>query len=148
MMWYRASRKPLDRGYSGTLGPARTLAGSCSRRAALRREQRERLESNHCENRVTGKEGETDQKHHKHNPRYASKLLGTKSLKEGLMCHIDLLLSNDHKANNETRAVTRQRPALSNGSTVGSGVFYVVRSESISLDQQSSVQLVHLSAQI
>jgi hypothetical protein len=57
------------------------------------------------------------------------------------MCLIDSLLNNDHKTNNEITAVARQRPGRSNGS----GVFYVVRSESISLDRPSSVQLMQLS---
>jgi hypothetical protein len=33
----------------GTLGPTGTLSGNCSGRAALRREQQEQLQSNHCE---------------------------------------------------------------------------------------------------
>jgi hypothetical protein len=37
------------------------------------------------------------------------------------------------------RSVARQRPTSDNVSTVGSGVFYVVRSEDISLDWPSSV---------
>jgi hypothetical protein len=45
-------------------GPARTLSGSRSGRAALRREQRERLESKHSDNPSHGEEGET-----KHSPR-------------------------------------------------------------------------------
>jgi hypothetical protein len=47
---------------------------------------------------------------------------------------------------NETTAVARQQPAPNNGSTVGSGVFYVVRSETISRDCPNSVQLVQCSA--
>jgi hypothetical protein len=38
------------------------------------------------------------------------------------------LLGNDRETN-ETTTVARQRPARNNGSTVGSRVFYVVRSE-------------------
>jgi hypothetical protein len=38
-------------------GPACALSGNCSGRAALRREQREQLESNHCKKQATGKEG-------------------------------------------------------------------------------------------
>jgi hypothetical protein len=53
----------------GTLGPARTLSGSRSWRAAFRREQRKQLESNHHENRATGKEGEADHRRHKHSLR-------------------------------------------------------------------------------
>jgi hypothetical protein len=41
-------------------GPVRTLSGSRSGRATLRREQREKLEITHLGNRATGKEGETD----------------------------------------------------------------------------------------
>jgi hypothetical protein len=41
------------------------LPGNCSGRAALRREQ---LESNHCGNWASGKEGEVDHRHHKHSP--------------------------------------------------------------------------------
>jgi hypothetical protein len=40
-----------------------------------------------------------------------------------------LFPGNDHETNTKTMAVTRQRPASNNGSTVGGGVFYVVRSE-------------------
>jgi hypothetical protein len=53
----------------GTLGPARNLSGDRSGQAALRREQREQLGSNHCGNRVTGKEGEADDRCQKHSPR-------------------------------------------------------------------------------
>jgi hypothetical protein len=56
--------------------------------------------------------------------------------------HIDPLIGNGRETNKETMAAARQRPARKNGSTVGSGVFYVVRSEAISLDRPSSVQLV------
>jgi hypothetical protein len=42
----------------GTRGSVLTLSGNRSGRAALRREQREQLESNHVENRAKGKEGE------------------------------------------------------------------------------------------
>jgi hypothetical protein len=41
------------------------------------------------------------------------------------------MLGNDRDTNNETTAVVRQRPARNDGSTVGSGVFYVVLSEAI-----------------
>jgi hypothetical protein len=58
--------------------------------------------------------------------------------------HIDLLLGNNRETN-ETTAVARQRPARNNGSTVGSGVFYVVHSEAVSRDRPSSVQLVQCS---
>jgi hypothetical protein len=37
--------------------------------AVLRWEQLKQLESNHHENRTTGKEGETGHKRHKHSPR-------------------------------------------------------------------------------
>jgi hypothetical protein len=40
-----------------TPGPAHTLSGNHSGQAALRREQREQLESNLRENRAMGKEG-------------------------------------------------------------------------------------------
>jgi hypothetical protein len=36
---------------------------------------------------------------------------------------------NNHEIKNETIAVARQRTSPNNGSTVGSGVFYKVRSE-------------------
>jgi hypothetical protein len=52
----------------GKPGLARTSLGNRSGGATLWREQREQLESNHCENRVTGKDGEADYKHHKHIP--------------------------------------------------------------------------------
>jgi hypothetical protein len=54
------SEKNRDDG--GTPGPARTLSGNRSGG----REQREKLESNHRENRATGKEGESDHRRHKH----------------------------------------------------------------------------------
>jgi hypothetical protein len=47
------------------------------------------------------------------------------------MWHIDPLLGNNRETNNETTAVARQETARNNGSTVGRGVFYVVRSEAI-----------------
>jgi hypothetical protein len=49
----------------GTPGPAGTLSGNCSGPETLRRKQ---LESNHRENRATGKEGEADHRGHKHSP--------------------------------------------------------------------------------
>jgi hypothetical protein len=52
-----------------TPGPARTLSGNHSGRAAFGREQREQLESNHGENRAMGKEGEADHRRHKYSPR-------------------------------------------------------------------------------
>jgi hypothetical protein len=52
----------------GTPGPARTLSGNRSRPAALRKEQREQLDSNHRENRAKGKECEADHRRHKHSP--------------------------------------------------------------------------------
>jgi hypothetical protein len=44
------------------------------------------------------------------------------------MWYIDPSLGNDRETNNETTAVARHETACNNGSTVGSGVFYVVRS--------------------
>jgi hypothetical protein len=41
-------------------------SGTHSEGAALRREQQEQLESNHCENQATGKEGEVDHRRSKH----------------------------------------------------------------------------------
>jgi hypothetical protein len=66
------------------------------------------------------------------------------------MWYVDPLLGNDREANNETTAIASQQlrkytavlePLLgsgprNNGSTVGSGVFYVVRSKALSLDLQ------------
>jgi hypothetical protein len=52
----------------------------------------------------------------------------------------DSLLGNSLQIRNSTVAVARQRPASNNGSTVGSGVLYVVRPEAISLHRQSSKQ--------
>jgi hypothetical protein len=43
-----------------------------SYQGTLRREQREQLESNHHENRTTGKEGMADHIRHKHSPRKRS----------------------------------------------------------------------------
>jgi hypothetical protein len=39
-----------------------------------------------------------------------------------VLWHIDPLLGNDRETNNDVTAVTRQRPARSNGNTVGSGI--------------------------
>jgi hypothetical protein len=47
-----------------------------------------------------------------------------------ILRYIDPLLGKDRETNKETTAVARQRPAH-NGNTVGSGVFYVVRSDAI-----------------
>jgi hypothetical protein len=44
--------------------------------------------------------------------------------------------------NKETTGVARQRPEHNNRSTVGSGVFCVVRSEAVSRDWPSSVELM------
>jgi hypothetical protein len=57
---------------------------------ALRREQREQFENNHCENETRGKEGEANYRRHKHGLRKrrrrdAFRLFGTNSLKEGIM---------------------------------------------------------------
>jgi hypothetical protein len=57
-----------------------------------------------------------------------------------ILWHIEPVLGNDGETNNETTAVARQRPARNNGSTVGSGVPFVVSSEAISRDRRSSVQ--------
>jgi hypothetical protein len=79
---------------------------------ALRWEQWEQLESNHHENRATGKEGEADYGHHKHVPsekkkwQYACRLFETNSHKVGAMSHIDLLLGNDHGISKCTTAVS------------------------------------------
>jgi hypothetical protein len=66
--------------------------------------------------------------------RYACRLFGTNSLKEGAMGHIDPLPGNDCETDNKTTAVARQQSACNNGSTVESGVFYVVHFKAISLD--------------
>jgi hypothetical protein len=62
-----------------------------------------------------------------------------------ILWHIDPLLGNDSETNNETTAFARLRPAHNNGSTVGGGVFYVVRSEAISHDRPNSVSAVQCS---
>jgi hypothetical protein len=49
----------------GTPGPSRALSGNRSGRAALRREQREQLESDRHENQTTGKEREAGHRRHK-----------------------------------------------------------------------------------
>jgi hypothetical protein len=59
--------------------------------------------------------------------------------------HTDLLLGNDRGISNEITTVATQRPARNDEGTVGSGVLYVVRSESISLDRPSSEELVELN---
>jgi Uri superfamily endonuclease len=53
--------------------------------------------------------------------------------------HIDLLLGNNCETKIETAAVARQRPERNNGSTVGSGVSYVIRFEAILRDRPISV---------
>jgi hypothetical protein len=56
------------------LGRARALLGNHAGRAALRREQREQVESNDRDRktRATVKEGETDHRRYKHSPRKIS----------------------------------------------------------------------------
>jgi hypothetical protein len=77
--------------------------------------RREQLESNHRENRATGKEGKTAHRYCKHSPqekkkwRYTCRLFRTNSLKEGAVWHIDPLLGNNCKTNNETAAIARQQ---------------------------------------
>jgi hypothetical protein len=55
-----------------------------------------------------------------------------------ILWHIGPLLGNDRETNIDTTDVVRQCPVRNKGSTVGSGVFYVVRSETISRDRPSS----------
>jgi hypothetical protein len=62
----RAALRKGDDG--GTPGLARTLSGSRSEPATLRREQLKQL-NNQCDNRATEKEGETDHRHHKYSRR-------------------------------------------------------------------------------
>jgi hypothetical protein len=71
-----------------------------------------------------------------------------------ILCHIDPLLVNDRETNIETTVIAMQqlrkyatvlKSLLGNGSTVGSGVYYVVRSEAVSRDRPSSMQLVQCS---
>jgi hypothetical protein len=61
--------EPQIKDYGGKPGPARTLTGNRSGRAALRREQREQLGSNRRANRATEKVGEVDHRCHKHSMR-------------------------------------------------------------------------------
>jgi hypothetical protein len=58
----RTDRKKDDSGTTGSVG---SLSGNHLGRAALRREQREQLESEYRENQDSGKEGETDHRRHK-----------------------------------------------------------------------------------
>jgi hypothetical protein len=74
----------------GTAGPPSTLSGNRSGRVDLRREQREQLESNHCENSY--REGRRDrsqtsqaQPSEKKKWLYACRLFGTNSFKEPAM---------------------------------------------------------------
>jgi hypothetical protein len=53
----------------GTRGPALTLSGNYSGRAALKKEQQKQLESSHRENRAAGKECKPNHRCHKHSPR-------------------------------------------------------------------------------
>jgi hypothetical protein len=52
-----------------TLGLAGTLSVNRSGQAAFRREEWEKLQGNHRENRATGKEDEADHRHYKQSPR-------------------------------------------------------------------------------
>jgi hypothetical protein len=54
-----------------------------------------------------------------------------------ILWHMNPLLRNDRKTN-ETTVVVRQQPSSKKPSNVGSGVFYVVRSEAVSLDRPSN----------
>jgi hypothetical protein len=68
------------------------------------------------------------------------------------------IMTKQRQRNNETAAIAgqqlrkyavyRQRPTSNNGSSIGSGVLYVVRSEVISLDRQSSVQLIPCGGEV
>jgi hypothetical protein len=62
-----------------------------------------------------------------------------------ILWHVEPFLGNDRETNNETMTVARQRPGCNNGSIVGSGVSYVVRSEAVSRDLPISVQSVEWS---
>jgi hypothetical protein len=98
---------------SSTLGPARNLSWNCSGRAALKREQREQLESKHREKPSHMEEGETKHIHRKHSLRekkkwrYFCRLFRTKSLKEGAMLHVDLLLGIDRRISKYTKALAK-----------------------------------------
>jgi hypothetical protein len=90
-----------------------TLSWNCSGRAALKREQRERLKSKHREKPSHGEGGEIKHRHLKHSPReekkwlYACRLFGTKSLKEGAMWHVDPLLGIDSRIIKYTKFVVK-----------------------------------------
>jgi hypothetical protein len=73
---------------------------------------------------------------------YSVRHVSTELFQGNILWHIDLLLGNDGETNNEATDVASQRPSRHNGSTVGSNVFYVTRSEPVWLDRPSSVQLV------
>jgi hypothetical protein len=49
-----------------------------------------------------------------------------------ILWHTDLLLSNNCETDNKTTAIATQQPGRHNGSTVGIGIFYVVRTMAIS----------------
>jgi hypothetical protein len=58
-----------------------------------------------------------------------------------ILWHIDPSRGTDSETSNKTTAVARQQPISNNGSTVGSGVLHVVRSETMFRQTQfSSVQ--------
>jgi hypothetical protein len=65
-MWLQDPAEPSIEDDCDIPGPAPTLTGNRSGRAALRKEQ---LESNHCDNQDKGKEGEADHRHYKDSPR-------------------------------------------------------------------------------
>jgi hypothetical protein len=59
-----------------------------------------------------------------------------------ILWHMDSLLGNDRETSNDKTAVVMQGPAYNNGSAVGGGVFYVVRSEPVSRDRPSECHSV------
>jgi hypothetical protein len=65
------------------------------------------------------------------NKREAKEYVRECHLSSYVLWHMDPLLGNDCGTNNEITAVARQRHARNNGSTVGGGVFYVVRYKAI-----------------
>jgi hypothetical protein len=102
----------MNKDDGGTPGKPGSLSESRSCRAALIKQQREQLESNHCEDRATRKEGEAHPRRQnkvlgKRKRWYACRLFGTNRFKEEAIYHADPLLGNDREVSNCTTAVAK-----------------------------------------
>jgi hypothetical protein len=97
--------------YGSTPGPNGTLWGNHLGQAALRREQREQLNSKHVQTEPQVERwdrSDITSTALEKTWRYPCRLFGKNSLKEEVMWHTDLLLCNDHEIGRYTRAVSGQ----------------------------------------